>query len=63
MTEDAKVLEDGPAFEPTKRLRGLAAVEGFFVSVIGVAMSGNRKDVSGRGKFYDHRLRKVCQYN
>jgi len=29
MTEDAKVLEDGPAFEPTNRLRGLAAVEEF----------------------------------
>ena len=26
MTEDAKVLEDGPVDEPTKRFRGLAAV-------------------------------------
>ena len=50
MTEDAKVLDDGPAFEPTKRLRGLAAVEGFAVSVAGAAMSGNGKDVSSRGK-------------
>ena len=54
MTEDAKVLEDGPAFEPTKRLRGLAAVEDFVVSVAEAAMSGSRRDVSSRGKLYDH---------
>lgn len=52
MTEDAKVLEDGPALEPTNRLRGLAAVEDV-VAVAGVGdMSENGKDVSNRGKFY-----------
>ena len=51
MTEDARVLEEGPAFEPTKRLRGLAAVEGLVVAVSEVlAMSENGEDVSGRGK-------------
>ena len=57
MTEDARVLEEGPAFEPTKRLRGLAAVEGLLVAVPEVlAMSENGEDVSGRGKSYpvDH---------
>jgi len=29
MTDAANVLEEGPAVEPTKRLRGLAAVEDF----------------------------------
>ena len=43
MTEDAKVFEDGPVFEPTKRLRGLAAVEEF------AAMSENEEGVSSRG--------------
>jgi hypothetical protein len=47
MIEDATVLEDGPAVEPTKRLRGLAAVEGFSATVAEtVAMSENGKDVS-----------------
>jgi hypothetical protein len=46
MTEDAKALEDGPALEPTKRLRGLAAVEGFAETA---AMSANEEGVSSRG--------------
>lgn len=29
MVEDAEDREDGPALEPTNRLRGLAAVEDF----------------------------------
>jgi len=49
MTEDAKVLEDGPTFEPTKRLRGLAAVEEFAETA---AMSENEEDVSSRGNLY-----------
>ena len=46
MTEDAKVLEDGPTLEPTKRLRGLAAVEEFAETA---AMGENKEDVSSRG--------------
>jgi len=46
MAEDAKVLEDGPALEPTKRLRGLAAVEEFAEVA---AMSENGEGVSTRG--------------
>ena len=49
MTEDARVLEDGPTFEPTKRLRGLAAVEEFEETA---AMSENKEGVSGRGNLY-----------
>ena len=46
MVEDAKAREDGPAFEPTNRLRGLAAVEAFVV-IVGeaLAMSENEKVV------------------
>lgn len=52
MTEDATALEDGPAFDPTKRLRGLAAVEDFAATVAEtVDMSEGGEDVSGRGKF------------
>ena len=47
MIEDAKALGDGPAFEPTKRLRGLAAV----VAETEV-MSKNEESVSDRGKIY-----------
>lgn len=46
MTEDAKFLDDGPDFEPTKRLRGLAAVEGFAEVT---TMSENGEGVSTRG--------------
>jgi len=46
MTEDAKVLEDGAAFEPTNRLRGLAAVEEFAE----VTMSENGEGVSARAR-------------
>lgn len=51
MVECAKDREGGPAFEPTKRLRGLAAVEEFAVALVeALAMSENEKGVSGRGK-------------
>lgn len=51
MVEDAKALEDGPAFEPTKRLRGLAAVRGFSGTIVeALAMGGDTKDVSDRGQ-------------
>jgi hypothetical protein len=43
MIEDARVLEDGPAFEPTKRFRGLAAVGGVVVEAL--AMSEKGEDV------------------
>jgi len=47
------VLEEGPAFEPTKRLRGLAAVEDFGVTVAEMAAMGdNGKGVGGCGKIY-----------
>ena len=49
MTEDANALEDGPALEPIKRFRGLAAVEEVAETA---AMSENGKDVSDRGKFW-----------
>jgi len=59
MLEDANVLEDGPALEPTNRLRGLAAVEDFADTVAeAVGMSDNGKRVGGREKVYvppDHR--------
>ena len=62
MTEDAKALEDGPAFEPTKRLRGLAAVEDVGIAET-VAMSENGKDVSSRGRIYvpADKLNGVCE--
>ena len=42
MTEDARALEDGPALDPTNRLRGLAAVEEVVAAVEVWAMSKNR---------------------
>jgi len=44
MTEDARALEDGPALEPTNRLRGLAAVEDVVTAAGMGAMSENRND-------------------
>jgi len=53
MIEDAKVLDDGRVFEPTKRLRGLAAVGDVADTVAEVsAMSEHGEDVSGRGKLH-----------
>ena len=53
MIEDAKVLDDGPAFEPTKRLRGLAAVGDVVDAFVEAsAMSEHEEDVSGRGKLH-----------
>lgn len=51
MAEDVKVREDGPAFDPTKRLRGFAAVEDFVGTLVeAMSMSKNKKGVSDREK-------------
>lgn len=44
MAEDAKALEDGPALEPTNRLRGFAAVEDVVAAAEAGAMSENRSN-------------------
>ena len=49
MAEDAKALGDGPAFDPTNRLRGLAAVGEFAGTA---AMRGTGEGVSSRGNSY-----------